>query len=121
MWNNKKSTYRRHLSVILLLLIAVRVVPFGLLHYHNGYFASFEAGASIPPSFENNADSQVKDSSGPCSIHQLIDLINNGFQLGTTLQIINVAIYKDNINLYTEDRLEIISVYILNKGSPIPA
>ena len=118
MWNNRKSTYRQHLSVILLLLIAVRVVPFGLLHYHNGNFANFEASASTLSSFENNADSQVKDSSGPCSIHQLIDIINNGFQLGTILQIINVAIYNDNINLYTEHRLEVISVYILNKGSP---
>ena len=121
MWNNRKSNYRRHLSVILLLLIAVRVVPFGLLHYHNGNFASFEQNASITSNFEKNAESQVKESSGPCSIHQLIDLINNGFQVGTILQFLNEAIYNDNINLYTEYRLEVISVYILNKGSPLLA
>lgn len=119
MWNNRKNIYRRHLSVILLLLIAVRIVPFGLLHYHNGNFASFETSAFSAQGLGNNIESLVKEPTGTCSLHQLLDLINNGFYVGTALQILNTGIYNDNIILYTENRLDVISVNILNKGSPV--
>jgi hypothetical protein len=119
MWQNKKSTYKRHIGFILLLLIAVRVVPFGLLHYHNGKFADFQASNYSTQELPNNTETLLKDSRGSCSLHELLDIINNGFFVGSDLQIIETGIYNDNINLYTENRLEAISINILNKGSPV--
>lgn len=116
----KKILSRNNVSIALLFLVLLRLVPFNLLHYHNGVFASFKASTNIFIS-ENNSDYQLAEKTSSCSFHQFLDLINHAFSLDATFQYVTTSLFGNNQSIYFEGQSTDVAIYILNKGSPMLA
>jgi len=114
---SKKLFSRNLISLALLLLILLRLVPFNLLHHHNGEFASFNVSVDISDTQTTN-ERFLDEASNSCTFHQFLDLINHGFFIDSNLRIFNADLFDEEHIQYTENRLDVISIYILNKGSP---
>ena len=117
---SKNTGSRNFISLTLLFLILLRLVPFNLLHYHNGEFASFNVSSNAANS-QNTSESSLIEATNSCTFHEFLDLINHGFFIDPQLQIFEAPLFNEEFILYTENRLDVISIYLLNKGSPMPA
>jgi len=116
MWYNNNLITRNRISVVLLLLMVIRVVPFGLLHYHNNQFANFEALSIIAdlPSEEVSLDI----SNPACSFHDFLTLISNGFVTEVESEILNTKIPNTGSTILFDSVTKYYLFDILNKGSP---
>ena len=116
MWHTNNLITRKRLSVVLLLLIVIRVVPYGLLHYHNNYFANFEALSIIAdlPSEEVSLD--IANPS--CSFHEFLTLINNGFITEVDSKTLNSKDPNTGSTVLFDSVAKHHLFEILNKGSP---
>ena len=116
MWYSNKILTRARISLILLLLISVRLVPFKLLHYHNNQFASFEM--FIDDVSHQSSTETISNDAPYCTFYQFLSLTSNGF----VLEIDNGLIEAVNNDIGTTVVIELSSTLllfdILNKGSP---
>jgi hypothetical protein len=115
MWNRQNIFSRERVSIILLLLISIRLIPFNLLHYHNGEFAGFKAIIIIADTDDN---SHLDISTTSCTFHQFLDLINHGFFLDTGGEIIFPDDFSERVIVYSKNKPQVFFIHILNKGSP---
>ena len=116
MWHTNNLITRNRLSLVLLFLMVIRVVPYGLLHYHNNYFANFEALsiiADLPP------EEVALDIENPaCSFHEFLTLISNGFITEVESKILNSKDPNTGSTVLFDSVAKHHLFEILNKGSP---
>ena len=116
MWHTNNLFTRNRLSIVLLFLMVIRVVPFGLLHYHNNNFANFEALSIIAdlPSEEESLDI----ANPACSFHEYLTLISNGFVTVVESEILNTKVLNTGSTILFDSVTKHHLFDILNKGSP---
>lgn len=118
MWHNNNIITRNRISIVLLFLITLRVVPFGLLHFHNNHFASFDALSLIADFPEE--DESLDIAKPACSFHQFLTLINNGFVVEDETEISEPDIKSTEPTVLSESKVKYLLLGIWNKGSPLP-
>lgn len=117
MWYSNKILTRFRISLILLLLISVRLVPFNLLHYHNNQFASFEVFSG---NVGNQSDTETISNDTPyCTFHQFLSLTSNGFVLEVDNGLREPVGYEIGDTAIIELSSTLLFFDILNKGSPL--
>ncbi len=119
MWYSNKILTRARISLILLLLISVRLVPFNLLHYHNNQFASFDALVSSSEHY--STEETISDDPPYCTFHQFLSLTSNSFVLAIGVEIFEPIINNSGLTLQIESRAKHLLFNNLNKGSPLLA
>ena len=112
----KKNFQRNGISLVLLLLISIRLVPFNLLHYHNNKFADFEA-LGITNGRQQIEDTITLERNG-CSFHQFLSLISHNFVFDAEYKISEPIEYGIGTTPISDSKAEFILFEILNKGSP---
>jgi hypothetical protein len=119
MWHNNNLITRNKISIVLLFLLSLRVVPFGLLHYHNNHFANSDALSVIAdlPSEEVTLDIE----NPACSFHQFLTLVNNGFVVEMESEMLEPVVIGTDLIVLPESRVKYLLFKILNKGSPLLA
>ena len=116
MWHTNNLFTRNRLSVVLLFLMVIRVVPYGLLHYHNNIFANFEALSIIAdlPSEEVSLDI----ANPACSFHDFLTLLSNGFVTEVGSKVLNTKVLNTGSTVLFDSETKHHLFDILNKGSP---
>ena len=117
MWHANKFRTRARISLILLLLISVRLVPFNLLHYHNNKFASFKM--FIADVSHQSSTETLSNDAPYCTFHQFLSLTSNGFVLEIDNDLIEAVNHDIGITVVIEHSSTLPLFDILNKGSPI--
>ena len=116
MWFTNIILTRARISIILLLLISVRLIPFNLLHFHHYQFAAFEMFSGIighQPTAET-----INNYTPSCSFDKFLSLTGTGFVLGISNNLIEPACYDIGTTALLEIRSTQLLFDILNKGSP---
>ncbi len=117
MWYSNKILTRARISLILLLLISVRLVPFNLLHYHNNQFASFEI---FTDDVSHQSSTETLSNDAPyCTFHQFLSLTSNGFVLEIDNELIEAVNHDIGTTVVFELSSTLLFFDILNKGSPV--
>jgi hypothetical protein len=119
MWQNNKAFTSSRTSLILLLLISVRLVPFNLLHYHNNQFANFDA--LINGAGHQSTEEAISNEVPYCAFHQFLSLTSNSFVLNVGVNLLKPARYDIVITTLVESESTYLHLDILNKGSPLLA
>ena len=117
MWYINKFLARTRISLILLLLISVRLIPFNLLHYHQNQFAGLQTLRGNV-GIQSDAKAIYKDIP-TCSFDQFLSLTSTGFVLGSCPDFIVSASTEIGKTIILELRAKQLLHEILNKGSPL--
>lgn len=111
-----KIFVKARISLVLLLLLSVRLIPFNLLHYHNSQFASYEIYSGSVSLWY--LPETISDDSSSCSFDKFLSLTGTGFVLEIEGALIEPVIHDIAITSISELRSTLLLVHILNKGSP---
>lgn len=117
MWYSNKILTGTRISLILLLLISVRLVPFNLLHYHNNQFASFEVFSGGVGN--QSATAAISNDTPYCTFHQFLSLTSNGFVLEIDNELFESVKHEIGTTTIIELSSTLLFFDILNKGSPL--
>jgi hypothetical protein len=117
MWHSNKILNRARISLILLLLISVRLVPFNLLHYHNNQFASFDLFSDAVS--HQSATETISNDAPYCTFHQFLSLTSNGFLFEHDNEIVEPVIDDRGSTEIIGLSSALLLFDILNKGSPL--
>lgn len=116
MWSDNKIFTRIRISLILLLIISVRLVPFNLLHYHNNQFANFTALNNFDKPFSH--EETISDDIPYCVFHKFLTLTAGSFVLASDALKVEPVI-KNSASIFQIELRETSWLFaILNKGSP---
>jgi len=118
MRQKNKILTRARVSLVLLVLISVRLIPYNLLHYHNNQFTSLEV-LNIKTGHKSTEEA-ISNEAPKCSFHQFLSLTNNSFVLDVESQIFEPTGNYIGATLQIESRAKYLPFSIMNKGSPLP-
>ncbi|GEM_PF-4267050 len=105
------------IGAILLLLMAMRLLPFGYLHYHSG--TSPELQNKLFPRALHPDGAHTIANNTACAFEQYLNLINQAFFLTPAQPTLPVLAYPDNPIPAPVNPADPPAVNILNKGSPV--
>lgn len=119
MWHNNTLITRNQISIVLLFLLSLRVIPFGLLHFHNNNFTNFDALGVIAELPSEEVTLEIENPA--CSFHQFLTLVNNGFVVEMECEMLGPVVIGTDLIVLPESRVKYLLFKILNKGSPLLA
>lgn len=113
---SRTKLIRTKVSLVLLLLIAIRVVPFGLLHYHNNQFG----GITLNNPTSHTVNAGLSNYISYCTLDDFLSLTTSGFVLATEYELPLPIQFETTNTVAVDSGSNYLLFEILNKGSPQP-